>query len=136
MSTENNASRTETSPKRVALIGHCGPDSWMLKGAAGRALPGATIAMVNDQRTTLEAVTTADLLLVNRVLDGDFDSDSGLDLIKRLQAVPGRKAAVMLISNFPEAQREAVELGATKGFGKANAGSPGAAELMRAAAGV
>lgn len=121
-------------PRRVALIGHCGPDSWMLKGAAARALPGATIAMINDTQGAMEQARSSDLLLINRVLDGDFDNDSGIDLIGLLAGAQGRTASLMLISNFPEAQQQAIAAGAVPGFGKANAGSAAAAKLMQAAA--
>ena len=120
-------------PLRVALIGHCGPDSWMLKGAASRALPGATIAMINDAPGALKHAAESDLLLVNRVLDGNFESESGLELIETLVPLKGRTAALMLISNFADAQQAAASLGAAPGFGKSNAGSPAAAELMRRA---
>jgi hypothetical protein len=105
----------------------------MLKGAASRALAGATIAMINDAPGALKHAAESDLLLVNRMLDGEFASESGLELIETLVSLKGRTAALMLISNFAEAQKEAVSLGAAPGFGKSNAGSPAAAELMRSA---
>ena len=64
-----------------------------------------------------------DLVLVNRVLD--LDESSGLDLIRTLMGdgdlgdVP-----VMLVSNYPDAQDAAVELGASRGFGKADLQTP------------
>ncbi|MCX5690538.1 MAG: hypothetical protein NTV94_12280 [Planctomycetota bacterium] len=120
-------------PVRVALVGHCGPDSWMLKGAASRAFPGAAIAMINDGRGVMEQAASADLLLINRVLDGDFEDESGVELISRLAAMKGRNASLMLISNFSDAQHQATAAGALPGFGKANAGSPAAAKLMQSA---
>jgi hypothetical protein len=120
-------------PLRVALVGHCGPDSWMLKGAADRAFPGATIAMINEARGAIEQARSADLLLINRVLDGDFENDSGIELIGLLAGVEGRTASLMLISNFADAQQQAIAAGALAGFGKANAGSAAAAKLMQSA---
>jgi len=121
---------------RVALVGHCGPDSWMLKGVVGRVFPGGAVAMVNDVQATLVHAVEGDLVLVNRKLDGDFESESGLTLIGALMALPKRKAAVMLVSNIAEAQAEAAALGAAAGFGKASAGTPEAARRMRAAVGM
>lgn len=120
-------------PARIALVGHCGPDSWMLKGVAARAFPGAEVAMVNDAATAQAHAEKADLLLVNRTLDGDFDTRSGLDLIRVLMALPLGRAAIMLVSNHADAQSQAEALGAAPGFGKAKAGTPEAAQRMRTA---
>jgi len=58
-----------------------------------------------------------DLILVNRLFDAD--GVSGLDFIKRLQNHDEtRGTAVMLLSNYPEAQEAAIALGARPGFGK------------------
>ena len=108
----------------------------MLKGVVGRVFPGAAVAMVNDVETTLVHALEGDLVLVNRKLDGDFESESGLTLLGTLMALPKRKAAVMLVSNIAEAQAEAAALGAAAGFGKASAGTPETARRMRAAVGI
>lgn len=120
-------------PARIALVGHCGPDSWMLKGVVARAFLGAEIALVNDAASTRAQAERADLLLVNRQLDGDFGTGSGLDLIRDLVSFPKRRASLMLVSNYADAQTQAEALGAAPGFGKAKAGSPEAAQRMRAA---
>jgi hypothetical protein len=120
-------------PVRIALVGHCGPDSWMLKGVVARAFPGAEVAMVNDAAATHAHAERADLLLVNRKLDGDFGTDSGLDLIRELLPLAKRRAAIMLVSNHVDAQAQAEALGAAPGFGKSKAGAPEAAQRMRAA---
>ncbi|MEK6702468.1 MAG: hypothetical protein AABZ53_09405 [Planctomycetota bacterium] len=120
-------------PARIALVGHCGPDSWMLKGVVARAFPGAEVAMVNDTASAQAHAEKADLLLVNRTLDGDFFAGSGLDLIRVLLSVAKRHAALMLVSNHADAQAQAEGLGAAPGFGKSKAGSPEAAQRMRAA---
>lgn len=120
---------------RIALVGHCGPDSWMLKGVVERAFPVADVAMVNDAATVQAHAEHADLLLVNRKLDGYFDTGSGLDLIRGLMPLPRRRAALMLVSNYADAQAQAEALGAAPGFGKAKAGTPEAAQRMRVAVG-
>ena len=65
----------------VILAGHCGPDSWMLKSMLGRAAPGREIEMINTLEELEAALDRAALVLVNRVLDGRFASESGLELI-------------------------------------------------------
>jgi len=119
---------------RIALVGHCGPDSWMLKSVAQRAFPGGEVVMVQDDASARSEAARADLLLINRKLDGEFPTGSGLDLIGELIPMKGRRAAVMLVGNHADAQAVAVELGAILGFGKANAGTPEAAQAMRVAA--
>ena len=58
-----------------------------------------------------------DLVLINRMLDAD--GASGLDLLRRLQTHDGtRDTPMILVSNYAEAQDEAVSLGAKPGFGK------------------
>jgi hypothetical protein len=78
----------------------------------------------------------ADLLLVNRALDGDFAEPDGIALIRRLAASrEGPAPALMLISNYPEAQAQAVAAGAVAGFGKKELNTPRAAGCLRAAVG-
>jgi DNA-binding response OmpR family regulator len=58
-----------------------------------------------------------DLILVNRILDGD--GTSGLDLIRERNAIPElADTPIMLVSNYPDAQKSAESLGALAGFGK------------------
>ncbi len=116
----------------IALVGHCGPDSWMLKSMVQRTLPDATILMINSAAELTEATPTLRVLLINRILDGDFPSESGLDLINSLpknnqQANP----RAILISNFEDAQAEAQAAGAAPGFGKSQLNQPEAAQILR-----
>jgi hypothetical protein len=105
----------------------------MLKGVAQRAFPGGEVVVVDSDAAVRAEAARADLLLINRQLDGDFQVGSGLDLIGALVPMQGRRAAVMLVSNFAEAQAQARALGASRGFGKAKAGSDDAAAAMREA---
>ena len=118
----------------VVLVGHCGPDSWALKSAVGSAIPGAKIESANRQRELEEVVARADLLLVNRQLDGAFDVDTGAELIRAVRASQGPKA--MLISNYPEAQAEAEAAGALPGFGKTEMYAAETKRRLRAALGL
>jgi hypothetical protein len=121
---------------RIVLVGHCGPDAYMLLSAVQRAVPGARVEMVSDE-AALERERGADLLLINRVLDGDFDTESGTELIVRLAGRRGAdgRPVLMLVSNFEEAQEEAVEAGAVRGFGKKEAYSDASARRLREAVG-
>ncbi|MEE8156308.1 MAG: hypothetical protein V3T53_15245 [Phycisphaerales bacterium] len=104
-------------PKTVVLVGHCGPDMFMLKTAVGRALPEATIVSVNDVDALGEYRTPEALLLVNRELDGRFHTQSGIDIIREItQQSDG--PVTMLISNLQDAQAQAIAAGAKPGFGK------------------
>ena len=121
----------DSTPKRIVLVGHCGPDGSYLRMTISRAIKGASILMADDEihlkRLVVEGV---DLLLLNRVLDYGFSVDLGVDLIKRLgQEHPNLK--MMLITNYPDAQAEAIRLGALPGFGKREMGSPAVTELLR-----
>ena len=106
-----------SSPRTVVLVGHCGPDMFMLKTAVGRALPEATLVSVNDVDALSEYRTPEALLLVNRELDGRFHSQSGIDLISEI-ARQTDGPVMILISNFEDAQAQAVAAGARPGFGK------------------
>lgn len=113
---------SEFEGKAVHLVGHCGPDTFMLTNAIRRALPGVSIESANTSDDVASAIESTSLLLVNRVLDGQFESESGIELIRTLSE--GKSPAMMLISNFAEAQAEAEQAGAVPGFGKSDMGSP------------
>jgi hypothetical protein len=115
----------------ILLVGHCGPDSWALRSAVGRAVPGAAVEFVHDRQGLDARLPAAELALVNRVLDGGFDGACGVDLIATL--APRSRARFMLISNYPEAQAAAVGVGALPGFGKAEMNTPAARERLAAA---
>lgn len=105
------------SAPRVILVGHCGPDSFLLRGAVSRALPGAIIQSADDQATLAHLMGPDALLLINRVLESGFDTESGIDLIRSI-AQSRSGVRMMLISNYPDAQRQAEQAGAYPGFGK------------------
>ena len=120
--------------QRIVLVGHCGADGAALRRAAASALPEAEVAMVNDEASLTDHTGPGALLLVNRVLDGRFEAETGVALIERLA---GGEAAprLMLVSNFAEAQREAERAGALPGFGKSELFGGAAHQRLRAAAG-
>jgi two-component system, chemotaxis family, chemotaxis protein CheY len=133
--TAEPAMHTQPTPsvatKRVALIGHCGPDSSYLRLAVAKVGREVQVLSADDdaglKRLLDEGV---DLLLLNRQLDYGFDETEGVGLIKKLrQHYPNVKT--MLVSNYPDAQAAAVAAGALPGFGKRELGSPRVAELIR-----
>jgi CheY-like chemotaxis protein len=120
-------------PKKVALIGHCGPDSSYLRLAVQKAGRDVKVVAADDD-AELQKVLEAgvDLLLFNRVLDYGFDEEEGVELIRRLRA-KNPTLKMMLISNYPESQAQALEAGALPGFGKRDIGSSRVTELLREA---
>jgi two-component system chemotaxis response regulator CheY len=104
-------------PKRIALVGHCGPDSYALRAAISGIVPNSQVVFAPDDATLAAELPNTQLLLINRRLDGDYAACSGVELIRSLAASPQRPA-LMLISNYPEAQQQAVAAGALPGFGK------------------
>lgn len=104
--------------KHVLSVGNCGFDNARLAQRLS-AWFDVEIATAADSRSALAMVRDRpfDLVLVNRVFDAT--AESGLDLIAQMKNSPELAAVpVMLISNFPEYQRTAEELGAVPGFGK------------------
>ena len=120
-------------PKKIALVGHCGPDSSFLRIAVSKAERDAMILSVDDDSDLKRALDEGvDLLLLNRQLDYGFDTHEGVALLRKIRAkYPGVKA--MLVSNYPDAQAAAVAEGALPGFGKREIGSPRVNELLREA---
>ena len=118
-------------PKKIALVGHCGPDSSYLRITVSKAERDVQVLSVDDDSDLKRALDEGvDLLLLNRQLDYGFDEREGVSLIRKLRAkYPGVKT--MLVSNYPDAQAAAVAEGALPGFGKRELGSARVAELLR-----
>jgi hypothetical protein len=118
---------------KVALVGHCGPDSSYLRMVVGQAVKGAQVLMADDDQE-LQDVLAQDvaLLLFNRELGYGFTHKMGVDAIKHLRGL-NQNLKMMLVSNYPEAQAAAVANGALPGFGKREIGSPRVIEVLRAA---
>ncbi|MDY7107292.1 MAG: hypothetical protein SYC29_01520 [Planctomycetota bacterium] len=125
--------------RQIVLVGHCGPDAYRLKAAVNRAVPEAEIITVDDEQRLDEYRTADHLWLVNRILDGRFATDSGIKLIRQTRvdseplALP-EPPAMILISDLPEAQAEAIAAGARPGFGKTEVFEDRTAEILREAA--
>ena len=121
------------SNQRVLSIGQCGMDhgflSRLFQSEFGLAVDGAST--LREAERLLQAGTYA-LILVNRKLD--LDGSSGLPVLESLlEQHPGIPA--MLVSNYPDAQQQAIELGAAPGFGKAQLHQPETLNRIRMALG-
>ena len=118
---------------RIALVGHCGFDSGSLSRFAKDIAPDAEVIRVNDQKSLDKIADRDTLLLVNRVLDGRFTvGGSGIALIGEI-AGQADASPTMLVSNYEDAQAEAVAAGALPGFGKSQVGDPATMQRLAAA---
>ncbi|MCH8825164.1 MAG: hypothetical protein IH984_16845 [Planctomycetes bacterium] len=120
--------------RTIVLVGHCGPDMFMLKSAIGRAAADSPIVTVNDSGSLEEYLNNESVLLVNRELDGSFNTQSGIELIAHITKEDNPPIA-MLISNYEEAQAQAVAAGARQGFGKSELYDESTTEALREAVG-
>jgi DNA-binding NarL/FixJ family response regulator len=115
------------------LVGHCGPDTYLLKNAITRAVPGATIVSADDPASLESNTKKGGILLINRTLDAGFDTDSGVELIAEL-AKSDAPPTMMLVSNYADAQQDAIAAGARSGFGKKDVYTKETAARLREAA--
>ena len=107
-----------TNEPRVLDVGQCDFDHDNISRMLSEEF-GADVKRAATAEEAFRAVRAGlyDLVLVNRVLDADGASGSGL--IQRLLSNEITRATpTMLVSNFAEAQDAAVALGAIRGFGK------------------
>lgn len=102
--------------KTVLSVGQCGYDGPRIKSLLEKKC-GAIVETASNTKEALEKITSNkyDLILVNRVFN--INHEPGLELIKTVHSKnPDQK--IMLVSNFEESQKEALEKGAVQGFGK------------------
>lgn len=118
----------------VVLVGHCGYDAQRLAEAVEQALPGLAVEMVDSAAELADHAGPQALWLVNRVLEGDFDHESGIALIRDM-AERADPPLMMLISDRAEAQEAAVAAGALRGFGKQDLNSRQVRQILRRAVG-
>ncbi len=118
-------------PKKVALIGHCGPDSSYLRSTVSGIDRGVQVTSADDDQSLSRILKDGvDLLLFNRLLDYGFEETEGVAVIRKLRTLyPNVK--MMLVSNYVESQAEAVAAGALPGFGKRELGSPKVKQMLR-----
>src|SRR3982750_4329426 len=121
---------TSIQSKRILDVGQCNIDGPRI----GRFLTNEFHCTVDrahskDQALAMTATTPYDLVLVNRLLNRD--GSPGTDVIAALHAAHPT-LPLMLVSDFPEAQEQATQLGALQGFGKADLESEETEERLRA----
>ncbi len=118
------------SQAKVLDVGNCNPDHAMIRRMLIESFD-IELDRVMFVAEALEKMRTNDyaLVLVNRLI---FDDGSpGKELITAAKADAALAGTpIMLISNFAEAQRDAVALGAVPGFGKDNVFTPATVELL------
>ncbi len=107
-----------TRLNKCVLVGHCGADAYAIDAVVARACDGLPVVHVSDEAGLQREAPGDTLLLVNRVLDGVFEDADGPALIRRVAQRADAAPTMMLVSNFDDAQQEAVAAGAVPGFGK------------------
>ncbi len=110
--------------KHVLSVGQCFADHNAITATLQRHFQAEVAsASTADEAFTLLRQHAFDLVLVNRVLDGD--GAYGLTVIEKVKTDERlRQLPIMLVSNYEDAQQQAVEKGALPGFGKASLGLP------------
>src|SRR3954469_23387251 len=104
--------------KRILNVGQCAPDHSAIRSYLTRNFD----CEVDTADATPDAIDklkreTFDLVLVNRKLDIDYTD--GIDVIRALKADTSTASVpVMLVTNYPEHQDDAIAAGAIRGFGK------------------
>jgi CheY-like chemotaxis protein len=126
--------RNRAMTKRVLDVGQCVPDhaaiTRLLRGM------GVEVAQADGLTDTLDQLRrqSFSLVLVNRKLD--FDYSDGMEIIRAIKEDAAlAEVPIMLVSNYPEYQQQAIAAGAIAGFGKAELGKPETADKLRAVLG-
>ena len=106
--------------KKFLAVGNCGFDHGNLQEFLARHFEAElTPADSADEAKRLLAADAFDLVLVNRKFDRD--GGDGIELIRQIKGDPAlRTTSVMLLSNYPQYQEQAIAVGAVPGFGKAD----------------
>ena len=99
-------------------VGQCNPDHFALSDFLKRNF-SCDVIRIDSTEEALEKLKLekVDLVLVNRKLDIDYTD--GTILIEKMKEDQNLKSIpIMLVSNYPEYQEEAVSKGAILGIGK------------------
>jgi two-component system chemotaxis response regulator CheY len=118
-------------PKRVLSVGQCGADHYGITQYLRQHFD-ARVTAADREDDALERLRAGGfhLALVNRRLD--VDGSDGLRIVRAIKGDPElSETPVMLVSNYPEAQQQAVAAGAEYGFGKSEYGSAEVLERLR-----
>ena len=112
-------------------VGQCNPDHYALSGFLTRNFK-CSVVRIDSTEEAIEKLDkeSFDLVLVNRKLDIDYTD--GTILIEKMKAHPTYKnIPIMLVSNYPEYQEEAMKLGAVRGIGKLEYGNSESLEKFK-----
>ncbi len=108
------------SALRILSVGQCSFDHGSISRHLQKHFGAMTIKADSHEKALAELhANPVDLVLVNRVTDED--GSLGVELIRLIKSDSTlADVPVMLVSNYPEAQQAAMNLGALKGFGKSD----------------
>ena len=118
--------------KLILDVGQCGPDHATIREFLTRNFECEVVQTHGPEDTLRELRRSRyDLVLVNRKLDRDYSD--GIGIIRQMKADHATAAVpVMLVTNYPEHQDQAVAAGAERGFGKLEYGDPKTLDRLRA----
>lgn len=122
-------------PKKVLDVGNCGPDFASISHFLTNKFD-CTVDQAHGLDDALSALRGGDyaLVTVNRKLDMDYSD--GIEIIKAIKADDGlSETPVMLVTNYPDHQDAAEEVGALRGFGKLEYDKPETVERLQAVLG-
>jgi DNA-binding response OmpR family regulator len=116
--------------KKVLDVGQCNLDHGNISNLLKREFDAEVQrAHSFDEATKMASDTPYDLILINRILDAD--GTAGMAVLHELKNQPATNAfPVMIVSNFQDAQDEAVKSGAESGFGKSELDSDSTRERL------
>lgn len=104
--------------KTVIDCGNCGPDHSTFTSVVSKHF-NAVVIRTHGLSDTLDALQKHDvhLITVNRKLDRDHSD--GLDVIKQIKSDSAfADIPVMMVTNFEDHQKLAMDAGCVRGFGK------------------
>lgn len=105
--------------RKLLDVGQCNADHFRISTTLGNDFD-VEIHRAHSHNEAIKLATDMpfDLVLINRLLDAD--GSSAMNVLSSLKAQPSTaEIPVMIVSNFEDAQKAAVEAGAVQGFGKA-----------------
>jgi CheY-like chemotaxis protein len=115
---------------QILDVGNCGFDHENLQSMLARHFD-ARLTQAHGDVDALRLLSehTFDLVLVNRKFDRD--GGDGIELIRAIAGNPDLPSTpVMLLSNYPQYQQQALAAGAVMGFGKAQLDAPETIALL------
>ncbi len=106
------------SKRTVLDVGNCVPDHASIKGMLCSHFD-VDVLQTHGPADTLKLLSErmVDLVLINRKLDQDYSN--GTEILRMIKADEKlSKLPVMVVTNLPDHQEAAIQMGAERGFGK------------------